>query len=1110
MRTKRPRSGWRTAALAIAASVALPASVILPGTVAAADPVPVAAAEPVAQAAQEAGRSDARFETVAFAEAKRTGKRVEILDRREEAAEYFANPDGSTTRRTYGAPKWTRFEGRWKPVDARLVKKADGSVGPAAPTYQISFSGGGAQPLATLAKKGKKLALTWPTALPTPVVEGDTATYANVLPGVDLKLIAEVDGFAQHLVVNNAEAAANPALRSLKMGVKTEGVTLTEGPGNKLLAKDRNGTTVFGAPGPKMWEQPKTDSEEKRQQAGAKARTKAGAAPSAGAADATAAQPDSAPVAADVSGDTLTLTPDPKLLAEADQFPLVIDPIFGDGDRLKWAVIYSATPGADYPNGAGWTSSTPADEPRVGYNGTGDTRSFFAMNTNGLQGATILDAKFAVSQTHTWTCNVSDAGPTELWSAGGIMVNAPTWTNQDPYWGAKLDSDSFAGGNDTFCPGDLGHDFTSTALTNYVQQAASNNWTVTHFGLRTPTRGDSNTFKRFKNDPQLEVTYNYKPTVDDRDAYEGSWVPSGDGNKLVPCNSYIGNSGIALTAKVSDRDGGNVDAIFSVKNSAGTAISFSPNVHWKRVTSGKWASVTMPAKNLANGTYTWSVYAADYEATGSQSPPTASCSFTVDTKGPNLPVTVRDTDGTPAGEATDKYQARKPVTFKFSNTVSDVAGYCWTVDRPVSVSGERCSNGSWVNAGTDTSNTSTVTITPSGYPASTLYVVAYDAAGNHSPVDGGHETVELSMTKSDFVYEPGVTPVTPGTYPQDRRGDLSGDGFADFVATNPDGKLMLYKGNGTLGPMAAAVEVGTGGWGGALIAHRGDLQGFTGPTAAPDGYEDFLVRLSNNRLYLYPGDGLGAPRYYARQEVDHPSQADWRGLKQVVMPGNIDGKPGNDLITTECIWDASNYCGNAELLLYSGRGVAGGGQNQTDPFDLANPTVLGTGGWRDFTNLAMDDLTGDGVADIVGRYPADGKLYLYPGCLDKPECATGYRLGARTAYGTGWNSRPLLTSPGNIQGTVKATSVTINDEGVNKTYNFKQFAPTAGEEYGDFWATTPADPDTLVEYVDASGNPASRLCPTGCLLTYPGGPSWHRLPQLSGTGAWATTITGIF
>ncbi|MFE2013949.1 hypothetical protein [Streptomyces sp. NPDC059491] len=1104
MSTKRPGRGRRAVALAIAASMALPLSAALPGGAAA---VAVSGAAAQAQEADASATPGARFEKAAFAEAKRTGKKVEILDRREETAEYFANPDGSTTRRTYGEPKWTRSEGRWRLVDARLVKRADGSVAPAAPSFPIAFSGGGAQPLAMMVKEGKKLALTWPTALPAPVVEGNTATYASVLPGVDLKLIAEVDGFAQHLVVNNAEAAANPALRSIRMGVKADGVTLTEGPGDKLVAKDRNGETVFSAPGPKMWEQPKSGPEEKRN--AAKAKTASRQSSSTADAAPAAVRPDSAPVAADVSGDTLTLTPDAKLLATADQFPLVIDPIFGGGTREKWAVIYDATPNAAYPNGSGWNSSTPADEPRVGYNGDGNTRSFFAMNTDGLSGATITDATFAVVQTHTWTCTVADAGATELWSAGGI-ANTPTWANQGPYWGSKLDSDAFAGGNDTFCPGDLGHDFKSAALTDFVQQAADGGWGTTVFGLRTPTLGNTNTFKRFRNNPVLEVTYNYKPVVDSHAAYEGSWVPSGDGNKLIPCGAAIGNSGIALTAKVRDPDGGNVDAIFSVKNASGTAMSFSPNSHWKRVTSGQWASVTMPAKNLPNGTYTWSVYAADYEGPGSAS--TASCSFTVDRVGPNLPVSVFDvSDGTAAGQATDKYQARKPVQLKFTNTVSDVVGYCWAMDHFVSVSSTRCANGTWVNAGSDAANSATVTVTPSGYPSSTLYVVAYDAAGNHSPLDGGDETVVLSTTKSEFVYDAGVTPVTPGTYPQDRRGDLNGDGFADFVATNPDGELLTYKGTGTLNNVAAAVQVGNGGWNGSLIGHRGDLQGFGSPTATPDGYEDFLVRLSNNRLYLYPGNGLGSPWVYARQELAHPSQADWKGLKQIVMPGNIDGKAGNDLITVECIWDASSNCANAELLLYSGRAIAGGGQDQTDPFDFAHPVVLGNGGWRDFTNLAMDDLNGDGVGDIVGRYPGDGKLYLYPGCLDKPECPTGFKLGTRSVYGSGgWNARPYLTSPGNIQGTVKSTSVTVNDEGTNKTYNFKQFVPTPGEEYGDWWATTTADPDTPVDYVDANGTWTSRLCPTGCLLTYPGGPTTGRSPQITGSSGWANVITGIF
>ncbi|MEU6621997.1 hypothetical protein ABZ926_14655 [Streptomyces litmocidini] len=434
-----------------------------------------------------------------------------------------------------------------------------------------------------------------------------------------------------------------------------------------------------------------------------------------------------------------------------------------------------------------------------------------------------------------------------------------------------------------------------------------------------------------------------------------------------------------------------------------------------------------------------------------------------------------------------------------------------------------------MNAGTDAKNTATVTFTPATYPYSTIYAVAYDGADNHSPVDGGKEAVELSTTKSEMVYEPGINPTTEGAYPHDRRGDLNGDGYADFVATNTDGKLSLYADNGTLGTPAAGKIVGTGGWSGSLIAHGGDLQNLLSSNEGPDGYEDFLVRLYVKdddgkyrwKLFVYPGNGMGSPWVYARQEIAHPAQEDWLGLRQIVLPGNIDGKPGNDLITVECKWDDPKTranCVNAELLLYSGNAAADGGQNQTQPFSAEPTTILGTGGWRDFTNLAVDDVNGDGVGDLVARDPATNKLWLYPGTLAGtcPACTLSFLYPNRKEYGSGgWAQRPYLTSPGNIQGTVHDAEFLYKEpdagpDAPGTLYKFKQFTPTAGQEQGDFWATTPADPDTPVEYMDGSGNLTSRLCPTGCLLTYPGGPTWHGTPRLAGTSGWATVITGIF
>ncbi|MFJ3099549.1 hypothetical protein [Streptomyces hydrogenans] len=1081
-------------------------------------PAASSAAMTAAAEAEASPTPSALFEEVAFDEAARTGKVIEILDRREESTEFFANPDGSTTRRSYGFPKWTRYDGMWRLADATLARQSDGSVGPAAPTFQINFSSGGDQPLATMVKKGKKLALTWPTALPEPVLDGVTATYPSVLPGVDLELTAEVDGFAQHLVIHTPEAAANPALKSIELGLVTDGVTLTEAGDGKLLAKDASGETVFSAPSPKMWEQPAVPADEST---GGASRTLARSAA------AEPVQPDSAPVGVDISGDTLTLTPDAELLASADQFPLVIDPPFSGGTREKWAVVYSATPTADYPNGSGWNSSNPADEPRVGYNGTGNTASFFAMNTTGLSGATINSAEFAVVQTHSYVCDTS-VGPTELWSAGDITTT-PTWNTQS--WGSKLDSDSFFGGNDTYCPGNVGHEYASAALTAFVQKAADNGWGAATFGLKAPDSylGNTKAYKRFKNNPVLVVNYNYEPVVTSKAAYEGYYVESGDGNNPLACGGRVGNTGVTLTAKIKDPDGGGLSAYFQVKNSSGTSVAFSPNS--AGLSGSGEVDVLVPADKLPNGSYTWTVYAKDGENTTSAT--TAACSFSVDRIGPDKPVTVYDMDGTKAGEATDKYAVRVARDFKFTNPVNDIAGYCWAMDRPLStVAGPRCPNGNWIDAGTDALHTATVRITPFAHSVSKINVAAYDKYGNRSVLAGGDDQVSLTTTPPVFVYEKENSDPSIETARHDRPGDLNGDGFADFVANDADGQLWFYGGNGNLGTPAARQLVGTSGWTGALIAHRGDFKGMAYRDSAPDGYEDFLVRLPNNKLYLYPGNGVGSPWIYTRKELPHPSQSptadpknatDWGGLLQILLPGNIDGKLGNDLITVECMYDGEGKCTNGRLVLYSGIWIGGGGADQTSTtFNWGSPVTLGTGGWRDLTNLAVSDVTGDSYADLVARDPSDGTLYLYPGCVNDAVACPGsdYKLLPRTVYGNGgWNQRPYLTSPGNTQGTLLTDEVTTKPESdvdptlpenQPKTYIFKRFIPTPGQEAGDIWATTPADPDTPVDYVDATGTAKSILCPTGCLLIYPGGKTSHGAPRLAGTAGWATTIRGIF
>jgi hypothetical protein len=55
-------------------------------------------------------------------------------------------------------------------------------------------SAGATASLATLADGSKSVSIGWPTKLPEPVLDGDTALYANVLLDVDLKIRANAAG----------------------------------------------------------------------------------------------------------------------------------------------------------------------------------------------------------------------------------------------------------------------------------------------------------------------------------------------------------------------------------------------------------------------------------------------------------------------------------------------------------------------------------------------------------------------------------------------------------------------------------------------------------------------------------------------------------------------------------------------------------------------------------------------------------------------------------------------------------------------------------------------------------------------------------------------------
>ena len=148
---------------------------------------------------------------VAAAAAAACDRPVEVGSARTENRRVFANPDGTSTVEQYAYPQRVRrADGRWADLDATLVVNPDGSLSPRASTVDLGLSGGGTGALLTGRRAGAEVTLSWPGALPMPTVDGATATYAEVLPGVDLVVTAHETGFSEVLVVKNRLAAKNP------------------------------------------------------------------------------------------------------------------------------------------------------------------------------------------------------------------------------------------------------------------------------------------------------------------------------------------------------------------------------------------------------------------------------------------------------------------------------------------------------------------------------------------------------------------------------------------------------------------------------------------------------------------------------------------------------------------------------------------------------------------------------------------------------------------------------------------------------------------------------------------------------------------------------------
>ncbi|MFC7103035.1 hypothetical protein ACFQQB_22875 [Nonomuraea rubra] len=137
--------------------------------------------------------------------ARLQSSRVLVTGETTESTLTYANPDGTTTVETSGEPVRTQQAGRWVPIDTSVVEQ-DGVIRPKAVTAQMAleFSAGGEGPFAKLTRSdGNFFALSWPSPLPKPRIEGNKVIYADVggVRGADLVVTALATGFRHDVVL---------------------------------------------------------------------------------------------------------------------------------------------------------------------------------------------------------------------------------------------------------------------------------------------------------------------------------------------------------------------------------------------------------------------------------------------------------------------------------------------------------------------------------------------------------------------------------------------------------------------------------------------------------------------------------------------------------------------------------------------------------------------------------------------------------------------------------------------------------------------------------------------------------------------------------------------
>jgi hypothetical protein len=673
------------------------------------------ATPPVVEALTEAV-TEAPTEAAALAAADKSGRRVEVTSARSELTQVFAEPTGELTMESAVVPQRARrSDGTWAPIDLTLRQSGDRTWRPAVSVADVRFSAGGKGPLVALVRDGKTLAISWPEALPTPAVEGDSATYPEVRPGVDLVVRATWTGFTHVLVVKTPEAAANPAVRQIRLDVGGD-ARVTALPGGRLYAMVGEVPLAEAQPAG-MWDSSvraageRTASDEDEGGEGSAATESTAAAPG------DTARTARVETEVDSAGD-LVLTPDPELLsADAVEFPVYVDPAWSTG-KARWGFATSNN-----------SNNTDTSVARVGRNPDDGVRyrSYFDFPLSAIASKHIESAYVQMRLDHSWSCGNTT---THMFHNGGMQsVPRTKWAPAQKRWLAAADSHANEGSGCSDSPQpDMTVNFNTAGVTSVVQQHVTAKGTTITMGFCACNadgeyESAENRWKKFfPNHAKLIVNFS---------SYPGK--PTGLQVSGVACPTTgrmsIGTVTPTLSAAYPDADSTQAVAASFDWLEVPASGTYNDSTPRKAAPGNKSVPAGGRAISAAlSGVQEGKVYAFRTRATDPApyslvSPWSAWCEFTVDTTVPPPPTITLVT--APTGPGTFG-------TFTFTSTASDVARfrYGWTTPPLKEVAATGAS-----------AKTATVTVTVPRYGQNTLYVYAIDGTANK----GNDATLELTV-----------------------------------------------------------------------------------------------------------------------------------------------------------------------------------------------------------------------------------------------------------------------------------------------------------------------------------------------------------------------------